>query len=349
MFRMKPFPKIDNDAPRILIVSTTGLGDTLWATPSIRAIKTTYPKALLVVLTSNIGKTVLSDNPYIDDLLTIEHNCLKQLPSLLKKLRSYRFDTTLVFHLSQRPTLPLCYFSKPANIFGTEGINKGLDLLLTKKFPKRYQHEILRRLEIAETIGARTTDLSLELYITQKEKDYAQAIFTSLNIAPNIPIIGFNPGSNDLFKQWQPSAFIELGQILHHNLGAQILIIGGPKETHLANHIATNIPQAKTVSGLFSVKEMAAFFSYLDVFITNDTGPMHVAFATKTKTIALFCPTDPHLCGPLELSNVIVIKENKSCTPCLGKKCREPFCMLQISPETIFHKVKNLLQIPNPI
>lgn len=349
MFRMKPFLKIDNNAPRILIVSTTGLGDTLWATPSIRAIKTTYPNALLVVLTSNIGKTVLSDNPYIDDLLTIEHNCLKQLPSLLKKLRNYRFDTTLVFHLSQRPTLPLCYFAKSSNILGTEGINKGLDSLLTKKFPRRTQHEILRRLEIAEAIGAKTTDLSLELYITQKEKEYAQAIFNSLNIASNTLIIAFNPGSHDLFKQWPASAFIELGQMLYHNLGAQILIIGGPKETHLATHIAKNIPQAKTVAGLFSVKEMAAFFSYLDIFITNDTGPMHVAFATKTKTIALFCPTDPHFCGPLGLSNVIVIKETKSCTPCLGKKCREPFCMLQISAKTIFYKIKNLLQIPKSI
>ncbi|MEI8300982.1 MAG: glycosyltransferase family 9 protein [Chlamydiota bacterium] len=343
---MKFFSKIEDDAPRILVVSTTGLGDTLWATPSIRAIKTTYPKALLVVLTSSLGKSVLSNNPYIDHLLTIEHNCLKQIPSLLKKLRNYRFDTTLVFHLSQRPTLPLCYFAKPSNIIGTEGINKGLDSLLTKKLPKRYQHEILRRLEITKTIGASTEDLSLEVYITQQEKDYAQSIFNSLNITANTPIIALNPGSKDRFKQWAPSAFIELGQKLHHNLGAQILVTGGTEEKQLAHHIAQNIPQAKTVSGLFSVKELAAFFSCLDIFITNDTGPMHLAFATKTKTIALFCPTDPHLCGPLGLSNVIVMQENQSCTPCLNKKCREPFCMLQISPDTILYKVQKLLSIP---
>jgi lipopolysaccharide heptosyltransferase II len=344
IFRMQSFPKKDSSAPRILIISTTGLGDTLWATPAIRAIKASYPKALLVVLTSSIGKSILSNNPYIDHLLTIQHRCLRQSPSLLKKLRSYQFDTTLVFHLSQRPTLPLCYFANPSHIIGTEGMNKGLDSLLTIKLPKRYQHEILRRLEIAEMIGAKTTDLSLELHLTQHEKNAAHQLFRSFNLSSQYPIIAFNPGSKDLFKQWPPSAFIELGQMLHHHLKAQILVVAGPKETPLAMHIAEHIPQAKIIPGLFAIKELAAFFSYLDVLITNDTGPMHVAFATQTKTIALFCPTDPHLCGPLGLPHVLVVQENKSCTPCLGKKCREPFCMLQISPTHIFHKVTNLLQ-----
>ena len=226
MFRMKRFQKIKVDAPRILIISTTGLGDTLWATPSLRAIKTTYPKAFIVVLTSKVGEMVLSNNPHIDHLLTIPHNCLKKLPFLLKKLRSYRCDTALVFHLSQRPTLPLCYFAKPSTIIGTEGINKGLDYLLTQKLPKRYHHEILRRLEITETLGAKTSDLSLELFITHQEKAKAHSIFTSLNIPSNIPIIALNPGSKDRFKQWAPSAFIELGLLLHQNLNAQILITG---------------------------------------------------------------------------------------------------------------------------
>lgn len=340
---MKRFHRIDPRAPRILIVSTTGLGDTLWATPAIKAIKTTYPQAFIAVLTSAIGKSLLSDNPYINRLFTIGHRCLLQLPSLLLSLRKERFDTALIFHLSQRPTLPLCYFAKPSTLIGTEGINKGLDSLLTLTLPKKYHHEIQRRLDIAAQIGAKTDTPLLEIYVNAKEKLHAKNFMTSLT--KQGPFIALHPGSKDRFKQWPPSAFISLGQRLQKELQAQILITGNLDEKPLAETLAQNIPFAINLAGTFSVREFAALLPYFDLFITNDTGPMHLAFATNTKTIALFCATDPNLCGPFEAKCARILYHTTTCNPCLGKKCREAFCLLQHSPQKIFDNVLSVLNL----
>lgn len=340
---MKTFVRKSPDIPRILIVSTTGLGDTLWSTPAIRAIKTTYPKAFLAVLTSSIGKTLLSENPYIDKLFTIKHRCLFELPSLFKSLKNERFDTVLVFHLSQRPTLPLCYFAKPSILIGSEGINKGLDSLLTTVLPRKYQHEIERRLDIVAQIGASTTNPLLKIYLNEKEKILTKNFIDSL---PKKPLfIALHPGSKDRFKQWSPAAFITLGKMLQKELNAQILITGNLEEKSLAQTIVNEIPFSINVAGFFSVRELSALLTYIDVFITNDTGPMHLAFATNTRTIALFSPTDPNLCGPFEAKYVTILHQNKTCTPCLGKSCREAFCMLQHSPESVFNAVLTLLNL----
>lgn len=343
LFKMHSFERQDSNAPRILIVSTTGLGDTLWATPAIKAIKTTYPKAFVAVLTSSIGKTLLLENPYIDKLFTIKHRCLFQLPSLLKSLRKERFDTCLIFHLSQRPTLPLCYFAKPSTLIGTAGINKGLDSLLTIALEKKYQHEIQRRLDIVAQIGAFNTTPLIEMYINEKEKNLARNFISSL--PKQSPIIALHPGSKDCFKQWPPSAFIALGKKLHIELNAQILITGNLEEKPLAQTLANEIPNAINTAGLFSVRELTALLTHIDIFITNDTGPMHLAFSSNTKTIALFGPTDPHLCGPFEAKRATVLYQHKTCTPCLGKRCREAFCMLQHSPKSVFQNVLTLLNL----
>jgi ADP-heptose:LPS heptosyltransferase len=80
----------------------------------------------------------------------------------------------------------------------------------------------------------------------------------------------------------------------------------------------------------------AALIEKFNFFITNDTGPMHIAFAMKTPTIALFSATDPKRCGPYHAENVSVIYKNPTCIPCIRKRCRVPFCLEQISPEEVW-------------
>jgi lipopolysaccharide heptosyltransferase II len=339
---MTSFTRIDPRAPRILIISTTGLGDTLWGTPAIQAIKETYPQAFIGVLTSPVGYSVLSNNPYIDCLITMKHHCLLQLPSRLKRLRQLRFDTALVFHLSQRATLPLCYFSKPSQIIGTEGINKGLDALLTIKLPKKYQHEIQRRLDIAAQVGVTNRNPHLAIYPSQHDFSKAASILSSLS--KNQPIIALHPGSKDRFKQWPPSLFIALGKQLQKEFNAHILVTGNQEEHGLTKDITEQIPGSHNLAGTLSIKQLAALLASLDIFVTNDTGPMHIAFAMRTKTVALFSATDPQLCGPFTTMPVEVLYKPKTCFPCLGKSCLDAFCMLQHSPKEVMHSISILLK-----
>ena len=79
--------------------------------------------------------------------------------------------------------------------------------------------------------------------------------------------------------------------------------------------------------------------------ISNDTGPMHLALAVQTPTIGLFTPTDPNLCGPYFVNSTLAIAKKQTCSPCLRKKCAEPFCLLQIGVNEVYDAVVKLLSL----
>lgn len=331
-------PKTDREANRILVVSTTGLGDTIWGTPALRAIKTHHPNAYLATFTSSIGAQVLKNNPYIDRIWTAHEPITLRLPSLLANLRKEAFDAILIFHTSQRLILPLCTLLGASTIAGTSGINKGLDHLLTHPILPIYEHEIVRRLQVTKAIDtAPIENQTLDWFISDDERLKALQIHSAYNFSNSV--VALHPGSKDRFKQWPPGHFVKLGRLLR-KANLDVMITGNLQEASLAQEIADQIPDAICVAGQHSLRIFAALLKYVDLFITNDTGPMHIAFAHDTPTLALFGPTDPNLCGPHHAKQCKILSCTPTCQPCLRKRCFDPFCMRQISPENVMGHVK---------
>jgi ADP-heptose:LPS heptosyltransferase len=326
----KRFRKANLVDERFLIVSTTGLGDTLWGTPALKALRKAHPHAYIAVLTSKIGKELLEHNPYLDELFLIDTPWWQLVRTLKKK----QIGTALVFHTSQRMVLPLCFLIGASKIVGTKGLCKGLDHILTTALEQKPLHEIARRLEIVS--GPPMPDPLLELFTSQADEDAAEQFLAKHALPSYIPLIGIHPGAKDKFKQWHPSCFVTLGNQLKEHLGAQILVTGNASEKELVTEIASKIKGAIAVSGELGVRPLAALIKKMGLFIVNDTGPMHIAFAMRTPTVALFGPTDPKLCGPYLATEAFVIRKPPTCAPCLRKSCREPFCLLQISPQEVY-------------
>lgn len=319
------------DEPRILVVSTTGLGDSLWGTPAVKALRKKYPKAHIALLTSPIGKQLFKNNPHLDEIFVVKDPALFSSLKLLPTLRKRAFDTAYIFHLSQRPILPIVSLAGPSKIVGTEGINKGLDHLLTTPLKQAHLHEIERRLNI---VDCKNDCPKMEIFLTEEENN---ASFEHLVDSPLL--VGIHPGAKDRFKQWNPKYFIEIGRKLVQEKNATVLITGDASETELAEGIAKHIPRAISVAGKLSVRTLAALIEKLDFFVTNDTGPMHLSFAMGTPTFALFSPTDPSLCGPYKIDHGFVIQKPRSCNPCIRKKCVSPFCMEQIAPSMVYEVI----------
>jgi len=319
------------EGERFLMVSTTGLGDTLWGTPAIRALRRAYPKAYIGILTSELGKEVLKGNPHIDEFFVVGEPAFFSLVRLFWKMRKRKIGAVFVFHTSQRAVLPFCSLIGASKSVGTKGINKGLDDILTEGLENRPMHEIQRRLEI---VGVRADDLSMELAVSERDRELAELLLRS--VPPYIPLVGLHPGAKDRFKQWPVEHFIEVGKRLKAHLGCQIIVTGSRDEKELVGKVARGIEGAIPIAGQLSVHALGALIQKFSLMIANDTGPMHIAFAMKTPTIGLFTPTDHKLCGPYFVPNAIVIQKGKTCTPCLKKKCREPFCLLQISKDEVF-------------
>jgi ADP-heptose:LPS heptosyltransferase len=332
---LKPKSPTLGEEKRFLILSTTGLGDTLWGTPAIRALRKCFPTSYIGVVTSPIGKACLRHNRRIDELFVVEDPLFRHLFSLYRKLKTRRITHVLNFHTSQRPMLPLAAIIGAQEIVGTHGINKGLDFLLTRSLDNEGMHEIQRRLNIAAQVGAHSLDSSMELFLSQEDEKIVDNFFAELQIPSYLPLIALHPGAKDGFKQWPASHFIELGNRLFQNLGCRLIVTGTLSERSLVESIVSQIEGAAAATDL-PLLATAALIKRMDLMIANDTGPMHLAFAMKTPTIGLFTPTNPNLCGPYFVENALSIAKKATCSPCLRKKCLEPFCLLQIGVQEVY-------------
>jgi len=321
---------------RYLIVSTTGLGDTLWGTPAIRALRQENPSAYIAVLTSPLGEEVLRNNPHVDECFAVASPALPSLINLFLPLRRRGVSRAYILHTSQRPILPFCSLIGCREIIGTQGLQKGPDALLTHLIESKRHHEIDRRLAI---VGSPCADRSMEIFPNVTDTAAAQAILSS--IPPYLPIIGLHPGAKDQFKQWPISHFIRLGKRLQDHFGAALVITGTPQERSLVDAVSCRLPGSIPLKEKLSIGALGELIRKMNLFISNDTGPMHLACAVKTPVVAPFSPTDPVLCGPIG-AHALAVAKKPTCAPCLKKRCRDPFCMRQISVDEMFETAQKL-------
>lgn len=323
---------------RVLVVSTTALGDTLWATPGLSTLK--KHSEYVAVLTSPLGAKVLKNNPHIDEHFVLTEPLLFSFFSLARALKKKKFDTVLIFHSSQRLTLPLCSLLGASSIVGTASINKGLDALLTDPVPRRNCHEIERRFEILRKIGLSPEKTELQLFLTEEEKKDTKA-FLKLKKWTEKPIVLIHSGAKDGYKCWPKEHFIQLGNLLKNAFDCHLLISSTPKEKESAENISSQIPNSHLL--MLPLRMFSSVLAQSALLISNDTGPMHLACSVRCPTIAIFSPTDPKLCGPLNVENAQVLSKERTCNPCIRRKCKVPFCLLQISPDGVFQKCQTLL------
>lgn len=347
--RKSGFPKkrdLDAKPTRFLIVSTTGIGDTLWGTPAIRAVKETYPDCFIGVLTTPQGAELLRENPYIDRIFVFKRGLRAfLLLELLKKLRQDRFDIAFIFHASDRIIWPLVFLTGVLQIIGIIGQNKGLDFILTRAITQEFVHGAEMRLRLVREAGASFDNaLKPTLYLSGEERRRAfDLLINIIGFDGSFLIIGLHPGAQKPFKCWPAERFVETGKRLVKDTGCRIVVTGGKAEKGLCEDIASQINGAVSIAGKTSLRDTAAVIEKFHLFITNDTGPMHMAFALGVPTVALFCPTDPVLCGPYNFKNAVIIKKPVICSPCSGKDCLIPVCMEQITVEEVITATERLI------
>jgi ADP-heptose:LPS heptosyltransferase len=307
---------------KILVLSTTGLGDTLWATPFLEEIKKYYPTAEICFFTTSLGHELLKNNPHIDTFVIFQ---IRKLFSLIKKLKKLKIQIVFHLHTSQRLFLPIASIIGAQKIVGYKGKTKGLDKLLSDVFLDTFTHQIEKRLKLLKILKISASISAPKYYFSPKDP-----IIKKLN---EINIL-IHPGAKDRYKLWPFSYYIELAKMYQQTYQAKIFFSFGPSDGqikklfHQYNEffcILENLP----------ISIYAKLISSMHLMVTNDTGTMHLAAATGIPTIGIFSVTDPKVCGPIG-ENTTVVYRKKTCSPCLNRKCFEPFCFYQINPTHIF-------------
>lgn len=335
---------------RIVIFNVNWLGDVLFSTATIRNIRRNYPDSYLACIIPSRCYLVLKDNPYLDEIIIYDekdrHRSIISKIDFIRLLKFKKFDTAIMLHGSLTRAL-LCKLALIRERIGYGTKRRGF--LLTKKIksPKRDSlHRIDYYLNIVEKAGFRIEDRFLDFIIRDEDENFVNEFFKKHAITESSLVVGFNPGGNWLPKRWPKEHWLKLSNLLTCELHAEVIATGSQQDIGLVQEITSPMIIKPIVAcGVFNLKQLGALFKRLDLFISADTGPMHIANTVGTKRIiALFGPTDPLITGPFPIKNVTILQKKVSCKiPCYVTDCPDNRCMSLITPEEVFEQVKLLL------
>ena len=334
---------------RILIFNVNWLGDVLFSTATIRNIRRNFPDSYIACIVPSRCYQILKDNPHLDEIIILDekdrHRGLISKLDFVRILRSKRFDTVFLLHRSFSRAL-ICRLARIPERIGH--YTKKRAFLLTKKImppAKDVLHRIDYYLSLIEKAGLRVEDRYTEFFFRHEDEQTVGEFLKKNLISRANFLVGMNPAGNWLPKRWLPEYWAALADKLVVELGAKVIITGSNADLLLVKKIE-NLMQEKPIvaCGLFNLKQLAALCKRLDVFISADTGPLHIANAVGSKKIiALFGPTDPNLTGPYPLRNTTILRKDTGCKiPCYVVNCRDNRCMKAIIPEDVLEQVRKL-------
>jgi len=303
------------DPGRILVLGYRHLGDALFLTPMLRALKRRFPSAHIAVTAHGVGATALENNPHVDRVWRLAGRGLAPKVALVPALRRERYDVGVLAQHS----FPNAVLLKLVGCGVTVGLaTDGCGPLLTLRVPAPpvgVRHEADRYLAIAATLGASGDGGGLEFHPTAAERAEAAATLDRLGLAAPAPgrppLVGLFPGSSpaQAFKRWPADRFAALGRWLVDERGARVLVVGGHDDLETMRAVSAAIGGPHALDDApGSLGRFAALVAECDLLVTNDSGPMHLATAVGTRVVDLAGPSHPLRTGPYGAGHVVVQK-----------------------------------------
>ena len=308
---------------RLLIELPTWLGDCVMATPAIEALVGVYPDSQIVCVGSKVSVEAISLHPNVVNTLALDKSYL----GLRKVARELgRFDLFFSFRSSIRSSF-FKFFVSAKNKY---------------QFDKNlYQagHQVEKYTKfVADSLSVELQAGALKLY--------AGGDADSRQIHPTM---GINPGASyGSAKRWYPQEFAKVAAQLSDRY--DIVIFGGPNEQDIANDIEqelikNQIVNYQNLAGRTTISELIEQISGLDLFITGDSGPMHVAAAFQVPTVAIFGPTKDDETSQWMNKKSLIVKQDLECQPCMKRVCplKHHNCMKSILAEDVLKEVNLLI------
>ena len=326
-------------------MTPTWIGDTAMSAPFFSSLRRAHPRARVMAAAGPWTSGLLRSFPWIDRVLSLDAGKWIGFFSLRRMLRNERVDYAWILPNSFRAALMARWIGAKRRIgYGSDG--RGWLLSNRVAFPRDVSHLVDRYLFLLEAEGIDTRVRVDDFFIKPGAQVFADSLLKSYSTGGNAPRVGIHPGA--FFgesKTWPLEYFNQLIRRLVDDERAQVFIFGGPGELALAGKLERMTGwRAVNLAGKDTLETLPALLSRLDVFISGDTGPLHVAALTGTATIALFGPTDYRQTAPRGPWNRSIHKQ-LDCSPCFSRTCPlgHHDCMKQITPEEVARAAVKLL------
>jgi predicted lipopolysaccharide heptosyltransferase III len=331
----------------ILVIKLRYLGDVLLATPTLHALKTTYPAARLTALVNPGTEEILRANPDVDEIITLDRGSILEQARFVVQIRRRCFDTVVDLTDGDRAAF-LSWISGAGVRVGFNAEQRWTGRCYTTVVSgEAGAHRIERDLAALGPFGVNTAHRVPRIWTTPEDDARVERLILDLGIPTDRSLAVIQPGARYWFKAWPPERFAELADRLNDGFGYQVVVAGSPHEASLAQAV---VDRAKgrlvSIAGRSDVRALAALLKRSALFVGNDTGAMHIAAAMGTPVVGLFGPSNPAEWGPRGSPSEVIYK-GLDCRICFHPTCRrgEENCMKLITVEEVMAACRRLLTI----
>jgi len=348
---------------RILLIQLASIGDVVYTTPVFSGLKERFKGAECLLLTERLTAPLVKFDPHLDGIITFDKTGFlqkllgrggrdetkRELKEFIQGVKDKEFDLVVNLHTSPRSAVLTNMIAK-REIWGLTLDNYGQPCVIGHPW-MHYRYWTMKE---GSTGGLGITELHLlmtdvepperetAIYINEDSNRRARRSLVSVGIHEEEGFIGLFPGSNYPSRRWPEENFAVLANLIQKKLKTKVVIFGGVDDLERANRILRlmNIPSI-SLAGKTSLLELAALLKRCNLFITNDTGPLHIACAVKTPTITL---AGPAWIGPYGPGHFLLVSK----LPCIGCPkftCQDHTCMTLITPEAVLISIEILREL----
>ncbi len=327
------------------------LGDLVMGTPVLKDLRVRFPDAEITAMCQGGAGALLEHDPHINEVLSfrrpngwIHHT---HPYAIIQSLKQREFDLGILLTNSFSSAWWF-FLGGVGNRLGYRTNMRGFLLNKAVPFPetKETQHLVLTYKMLLAPLGIPLSDTPPKLYVSSEELAHAKNMLSRLHVDLEKDIlIGINPGAAyGSAKCWLPERFEELTVKLLENPKIRIVYFGDPAGAPLVDQICLNKPdRVINLAGKTSLRELVALIKCCSIFLTNDSGPMHIADALGIPLVALFGSTSDVKTGPY--SKGTVIHKHVECSPCYQRVCPIDFkCMKRIEVQEVYQELQKLMK-----
>lgn len=338
----------------LLVRATNWVGDAVMSTPALHALRKGFPHAKVTVLAKPTVAELLRYHPDVDEILLYEdpgrHTGVSGRFRLVGDLKTRAFDAAILFQNAFEAAL-LAYLARIPIRYGYDTDARGM--LLTQKIPVSdavlRKHQVSYYLDLLAPLDLEIAPMRPILALAPEEEVEADRWLETAGLKV-ATLVGISPGATyGTAKCWNPERYAAVAERLAREHDAAVLIFGSPAERGRAEKILEKMTSpAKILCGERSLRQSMALVKRCNLFITNDSGLMHVADAFGVPVVAIFGPTNPETTGPFAPDQA-VIRKPVFCSPCLLRECPiDHRCMMEITADDVLKAALGRMKPPAP-
>jgi ADP-heptose:LPS heptosyltransferase len=283
----------------ILVIDFGQLGDVVLSLPALAAVRQKFPRARVTVAVGGSAAAVVELAGVADEVLAIDrvglrdgpkHLSVWQIGKLVLEVRRRRFDFVIDLHSLSETNL-LGFLSGASQRLYARRPTRSLDYLANFRpqpvVEDRSKHAIERYLDVLAPLGVGEVARTPRLPVREEDGRAVEELLRRAKAGHDAPLVGMFPGAGHPSRRWPVERFAELAHSLERNDSMRVVLFAGPEERALVREARGKFPSSTIVLDRLTVPQLAAAAARLSVFISNDTGPMHIAAAVGTPVVIL--------------------------------------------------------------